>query len=450
LRQINPVTTGRQGAEAYRLGKRIAMGGMAEVYLGIQQGLGGFEKLVVIKRILPHLQQDGQFVQMFLDEAKLAAALRHPGIVSILDLHRDEESFFVVMEWLRGEDARLLLRRQRNHRFRIPFHITGHIASSVADALHHAHTATDSRGRPLGLIHRDVAPSNIIVNYDGQTKLIDFGIAKANAHSTYTTPGTIKGKYAYTSPEQIHGKPLDGRSDVFALGVVLHELLTGKRLFKGESPATTLKSVLSEPIPRPSELAPDVPPELDALVMGALERDRADRTESALVFRDQLREVFASLGLKAQRKDVAEWMTTTLSKELEGKRALERDAVEAAREGRAATAPFRSSLPHDAPKGVTPHSDISSSISLLVPSDPSVSDSLISRSSAISRASQISGVKTRRRRSRRRKRSNQLLIALIAVVAVLLVVLAFLIGRTLAAPGPAPQTQQLPFDQESP
>jgi len=300
---------------------------MAEVYLAMQQGAGGFEKLVVVKRMLPHLLDDGHFVQMFLDEARLAAKLRHPNIVSILDIHRDEEVFTVAMEYLRGEDLRRLVRAQRDGTFRIPLPITLHIITKLAEALYYAHTAKDAKGRPLNLVHRDVAPSNVLVTYDGQVKLIDFGVAKASAHSTYTKPGTIKGKYPYSSPEQIRGKPLDSRSDVFALGILLHEMLTGQRLFKGESPAATLRCVLSDPIKKPSEVNPDVPAELDEIVMGVLERDVAARTATADIVRKQLSVVMADMMAKVTAKDLAQWMKATFPKNLESRLALEKEAI---------------------------------------------------------------------------------------------------------------------------
>jgi serine/threonine protein kinase len=315
----------------FQLGKRIAMGGMAEVFLAVQKGVGGFEKLVVVKRMLPHLAEDGHFVQMFIDEARLASKLRHPNIVSILDIRRDDEVFAVAMEYLQGEDLRRLVRAQRDGTFRIPIPITLHIIAKLADALHYAHNAKDGTGRPLNLVHRDVAPSNVIVTYDGQVKLIDFGVAKASAHSTYTTPGTIKGKFPYSSPEQVRGKALDARSDVFSLGILLHEMLTGRRLFKGGSTAATLRAVLSDPIPKPSEHNPDVTDAIDEVVMAALERNVEGRTKSAGLVRQQLAKVLADMMANVTSKDLAQWMRTTFARNLEARIVMEKEAIAIAR-----------------------------------------------------------------------------------------------------------------------
>lgn len=372
-------------SSSFTLGKRTAVGGMAEVYLAVQRGFGGFEKLVVVKRMLPHLLEDGNFVQMFLDEARLAARLRHPNIVSIIEVRRDEDVFTVAMEYLRGEDLRHLIREQRDGAIRIPLPITLHIMGRLADALHFAHMAKDERGRPLGLVHRDVAPSNVIVTYDGQVKLIDFGVAKASAHATYTTPGTIKGKFPYSSPEQICGKSLDARSDIFSFGILMHELLTGRRLFKGDSPVTTLRSVLSDPIPRPRDLNPDVPREVEDIVMGALKRDVDARTKSARVLRQQVGEVLTNLRAKVTTKDLARWMTDTFPEDLRRRMTLEREATAAAREraNGGAGDPSDSQVAPSGVSGLRPASDPGSSArsrsTLRSPSEPRSSSAHLQR-----------------------------------------------------------------------
>lgn len=314
----------------YRLGARIAQGGMAEIYLAVKSGLAGFEKLVVIKRILPHFEADKQFVQMFLDEARLAAQLRHPGIVTIVDLRRDQ-SFEVVMEYIRGESLAVVVWRQAKKKLRMPPILAAGVIAQVADALHHAHQASDSSGQPLHLVHRDVTPSNIILGYDGQSKLIDFGIAKAAHHLSYTRPGTVKGKFAYSSPEQVRGNQCDGRSDVFALGVVFWELLTGQRLFHADNPAAVVSKVTSEPIERPSDLRDDVPPSFDDVVLRALVRDVDKRYQSAAEYRDAVLAALRDLGTSVRREDVAEWMKVALADSLERRQDIEKKALEVAR-----------------------------------------------------------------------------------------------------------------------
>lgn len=376
---------------------------MAEVFLAVHTGLGGFEKLVVIKRILPHLEDEGQFVQMFLDEARLAAKLHHAGIVSIVDLQRDEDNVFsVVMEYLRGESLGLLAKLQRKRVFRVPPVITAYLVAQVADALHFAHTSVDSHGNELSLIHRDVTPSNVIVTYDGETKLIDFGIAKANDHLAYTRPGTVKGKFSYGSPEQLSGKDLDARSDVFSLGVVFHELLTGERLFEGANPADSIRAVISREIPKPSSVARDVPAELDPIVLKALHRERDKRYASAAEFRDAIHQALE--GRPTRRADVASWMKTHMAKYLARRQAMEKKALSQARSGQAPDS------------GMLELGNFSSS----------------GMTSAPKSAVRPSGTVAQFGSALPRQNHNRLPYILLGLVVVVLLILTFLIGRSLA------------------
>src|SRR5262245_18293462 len=208
----------------YRLVRRIARGGMAEVFLARHLGMEGFERRVAIKRILPHLSEAEEFKSMFLDEARLAAQLTHPNIVHIYDFGRVDEYYFIGMEFVDGVDLGRLIRHARNRP--VPFEFAARIFSDVCSGLHYAHNAVDGEGRPLGLVHRDVTPQNVLVTYDGVVKLVDFGIAKAAWQAGRTRPGVVKGKFAYMSPEQVEGRRLDGRSDVFSAGICLYELIT--------------------------------------------------------------------------------------------------------------------------------------------------------------------------------------------------------------------------------
>ncbi len=313
----------------YSFARRLAVGGMAEVLLARQQGIAGFEKLVVIKRILPQLRNDGRFVEMFLNEARLAAALHHPNIVEIYNIERETEDFFIVMEYLSGEDLRLILRRAKREEFRIPVAIACRVIADAVAGLDYAHGATDTQGRGLGLVHRDVGPTNLMVTYTGTTKLLDFGVAKANVHNIYTKPGTLKGKYGYASPEQVQHHELDGRSDVFSVAVVLWELLTVRRLFRGDSPSEVLKAVMERQIPPPSSYNPEVPEELDQIVLSALRRDRDQRTPSARMFREHLEGLMEQQQWHVGQHQVSSWMQAVLAEQWEERKLLEHEVAAA-------------------------------------------------------------------------------------------------------------------------
>jgi serine/threonine protein kinase len=276
---INDSTIVGEPFGKYVLVGDIAVGGMAEVFLGVQQGLAGVLKVVVLKRVLPHYTADEQFVRMFIDEARIAARLDHPNIVRTYEFGAHEGQYYTAMEYLPGEDLRSILRRLVRTKQRMPLHLAVGIVMQLCAGLHCAHQLTDTSGRPLNLVHRDINPANVIITYGGETKVIDFGVAKTNTTATVT--GTIKGKIAYMPPEQVLARGVDQRSDIFSAGVVLWELLTGRRLFGRESDAATLYAIMNDPIPLPSRYRPDVPRELDAIVMRALSRTPADRFTTA-------------------------------------------------------------------------------------------------------------------------------------------------------------------------
>ncbi|MEW6435417.1 MAG: protein kinase [Myxococcota bacterium] len=272
-----------------RLGKyevlcRLSTGGMSEIYLAHQTGLAGFNKLVVLKTILPDIGGEEDFVRMFLDEARTTAAFNHPNIAQVYELDTDDGQLFMAMEFVQGCTLVEMARACRAAREAIPIGFTLAAVRDTALALHYAHTFTDARGRKQIVIHRDVAEKNIMVTYEGVTKLLDFGIAKALGRSGRTGVGMVKGTSGYMSPEQIRGEPLDGRSDIFALGVVAHECLTGLRLFHGKSPEEGMMAALKENVVPPSRWNPQVPPAVDAVVLKALQRDREARFATALEF----------------------------------------------------------------------------------------------------------------------------------------------------------------------
>lgn len=265
----------------YRLIERIAVGGMAEIFLAHQMHEDGHESPVVIKRIRPHLSKHAAFVKMFLNEARLAAQLNHPNVVQIHDLGKIAESYFIAMEYVAGRDMRRVVPKAEALGIPFPLVYAVKIASQVCAGLHHAHTKVDLYGNPLNIVHRDVSPENVVVAFDGSVKILDFGIAKAANQVEQTRTGEIKGKLSYMSPEQCLGKPLDCRSDIFSLGVVLYEWLTGFKLFTGESEVAVMRSITEGKIYAPSYFREDLPERLEVILMKALERDRDKRYQTA-------------------------------------------------------------------------------------------------------------------------------------------------------------------------
>jgi eukaryotic-like serine/threonine-protein kinase len=262
----------------YQLLRKLATGGMAEVFLAKTAGPMGFEKQLVIKRILPHLAEDPQFVQMFLGEAKLAAQLNHPNLVQIFDFGQSDGSYFIAMEYIDGPTVRLLLQRAREQALAIPFVLGARVVSAAAEGLAYAHEFTDSvTDEPMQLIHRDVSPDNILISRSGSVKVVDFGIAKARGVSHLTQTGTIKGKVAYMAPEQLKGDVLDQRVDLYGLGVVLYELLTLNMPYEANSDASLVRKVLYDPYVPAAERRPELPLALQQVLTQLLAKNRDDR-----------------------------------------------------------------------------------------------------------------------------------------------------------------------------
>ncbi|MFZ5471255.1 MAG: serine/threonine protein kinase [Myxococcota bacterium] len=267
----------------YQLIKRLATGGMAQIYLARQVGLEGFEKLLVVKRILPHLTENDDFVRMFLDEARIAARLNHPNIVQIFNLGAQDDSYFIAMEYIHGEDVRRVWRRAESVGRRFPVALVCRVIMDACAGLDYAHKKADPAGKPLNIVHRDISPQNILVTFEGGVKIVDFGIAKAADQATVTRSGVLKGKYAYMSPEQASGqRKLDHRTDIFALGIVLYELLTGTRLFKRANDIQTLNAVTECDVSPPSTVSDRVPADLDPVVMRALAKNPDERYQEAI------------------------------------------------------------------------------------------------------------------------------------------------------------------------
>ncbi|MFN0063503.1 MAG: serine/threonine-protein kinase [Myxococcaceae bacterium] len=293
---------------SYQLIRRLATGGMAQIYLAKPQGLEGFTDYVVVKRILPHLAENEDFVRMFLDEARIAARLNHPNIVQIYDLGAQDDTYFIAMEHIDGEDLRRVSRRADKLNLPIPVPLVCRIMMDACAGLDHAHKKTDANGRSLGIVHRDISPQNIVVTFAGEVKVVDFGIAQAVDQATVTRSGVLKGKYSYMSPEQASAQPVDHRSDIFALGVVLYELLTGTRLFKRANDIQTLNAVIDCRVPPPSEVNTALSTDLDAVVLKALAKSPEGRYPDAGAFRGALGKWISDNQLTATPEALAEYM----------------------------------------------------------------------------------------------------------------------------------------------
>jgi serine/threonine-protein kinase len=331
-----PSARSRPGAAAAgpsRLGKyeliaRIGKGGMAQVYLARQRGPANFEKVVVVKTIHPHLAEKKSFIDMLLDEARIAALLKHPCVVDIYDLGLDDDTYFIAMEYLSGEPLLSVLRAGRLENKPLDISATCRIIADVADGLHAAHELHDNAGHHLELVHRDVTPGNIVVLYSGQVKIVDFGIAKARGRLTSETDARkLKGKLGYVAPEQIRGQNADRRADIFALGVVMWEALTYRRLFRGTNPGTVLASIVKDKLHPPSSVRREIPPELDAICLRALARDPDERYPTAGELHAEI-ETFLAASASLQRKSIAGYMQRVFAKQIEERNRLLREMHE--------------------------------------------------------------------------------------------------------------------------
>ena len=265
----------------YQLIEKIAQGGMAEIFRGKALDPYGIERAVVIKRILPHIAASPEFVEMLIDEAKIAVQLSHGNIAQVYDLGKVVDDYFIVMEYVEGKTLSQIMKRLKNQDKRMPVPHAVSICAEIAGGLDYMHRKTDESGHPLNIVHRDISPQNVIVSTAGTVKIIDFGIAKAKTKISTTDSGILKGKFAYMSPEHAEGERLDHRTDIFSLGIILHELLTGQRLFKGKNNPETIKKVKKAKVPVPSEVRSAIPRALDEIVLKALQRDRDKRYPSA-------------------------------------------------------------------------------------------------------------------------------------------------------------------------
>jgi serine/threonine-protein kinase len=307
----------------YELLAELASGGMASILLARVSDSSGFERPIVIKRILPHLARESSFVGMFLDEARIVAGIVHPNVVRVQELGVEGTELFLVMEYLEGESVEGLFKRLTLRRELLAPRLAAHVIAQACAGLHAAHVLTDPDGLHINLVHRDVSPHNLFITYPGRVKVIDFGIAKAADRVTRTETGIIKGKHEYMSPEQCKGRPLDRRSDIFALGAILYELLAGKRLFKRATQLTSLLAITQESVPALSSVMPGVDPALEAICMRALAGKADDRFPTAADMRVALLAAIGDPGTGADLDaELAALMKRLFSERIEEKREM--------------------------------------------------------------------------------------------------------------------------------
>jgi eukaryotic-like serine/threonine-protein kinase len=291
----------------YRITERVAAGGMAEVFRGVAESMRGFKKNIAIKRILPALTKNKKFVAMFLDEARLSLSLQHANIVQVFDIGHTEDTYFIVMEFVDGVDLKAILDWRRRVSKRIPVAHSLYIVMEICKGLSYAHELPNQEtDLPLGIVHRDVSPPNVLLSKQGEVKVVDFGLAKATSQVEVTDPGVVKGKMSYLSPEAARGEEVDHRADIFAVGILLYEMLTGKRLFYGETDYQTVELVRNAKVPPLRPQNPQVEPELEDIVRKALSKRPEDRYQSATDLQDALAQYSYSRGLKVISRDIAE------------------------------------------------------------------------------------------------------------------------------------------------
>lgn len=324
----------------YELLARLATGGMGEIFLARLEGAAGFEKLVVIKRILPHLADDARFRQMLITEARLASRLTHANICQVIELGETDGQLYIVMEYLEGVTLLPLLRKASRAQRPLELGFVGGVIQQATDALHYAHELRDREGEPLGIVHRDVTPSNIFLTEAGVTKLLDFGIAKVKDASANTQTGAVKGKYAYMAPEQLRGAGLDRRADVFALGIVVFEMLALRRLFQRKTDYLTFRAVMEQPIPDVRHYRPDAPEALAGVLAQALDRTPANRFGTARQLGGALLDALAPLGRVWTQGDISEFVRHELEESLRKRSAQVAAAVSRSVAGQRATMPL--------------------------------------------------------------------------------------------------------------
>jgi serine/threonine-protein kinase len=301
-----------QQQQRYRVIERIAAGGMAEVYRAESAGLEGFKKIVAIKRVLPHLAEKKQFIGMFLDEARTSAHLSHSNCVQVFDIGVGDNTYFIVMEYVDGSDLKAIIEHKRSRNQRLPMEAASLICQRICEGLSYAHEVTDTKGRKLGIVHRDMSPPNVLITRHGEVKIADFGLAKANSQLEHSEPGIIKGKFSYLSPEAAMGETVDHRTDIFAIGIMLWEMLAGRRLFLGDSDLDTVRQVQASRVPSLAQINPEVTPELERIVQKSLARDANKRYQSARELGRDLNSFLFRLGKPVSSFEIASLVKETI------------------------------------------------------------------------------------------------------------------------------------------
>ena len=313
----------------YTLVAKLATGGMGEIFLAKLSGMAGFEKLVVIKRLLPHLAEDAHFVTMLLDEARIAARLSHPNVCQVHDLGEVDGQYYIAMEYLEGVPCSQMLKLARRHDEHLEIGLSCSILQQTCDGLHHAHELKDHTGKPIGLVHRDVSPSNLFATISGAIKVLDFGVAKSQDARARTHTGALKGKYAYMSPEQVMAHELDRRSDIFSLGIVLFELLCTRRLFWRDSEYKMFQAIAEDPIPDVRDFRPEVPAPLAAIVRRALSRDADKRFATAVDLSNAIGKVVTAMSVTGGNRKIAAYVSENFESAIRERRELLVTAVSA-------------------------------------------------------------------------------------------------------------------------
>lgn len=327
--------------QRYRIIEKIDAGGMAEIYRGEAVSIEGFARQVAIKRILPSMCTDKKFVAMFLDEARLSMQLTHANIVQIFDIGKADDTYFVVMELIDGANLRRLMQRALDRGQAMPIALACYTIMEMAKALTYAHERTDSEGVGLGIVHRDVSPPNVLVSKQGEIKLTDFGLAKAASHAQQTDAGVIKGKFSYLSPEVVEGKRADPRADIYSAGIMLWEMLCGRKLFSGKTDMETVELVRKGVVPKASTVRKEVDAELDRIVLKSLAKNPKRRYQSARAFEQALAGYLFKHNMRVTSSDVADFVVATLADEdsagddnFDVAEVLRREMMELARSGR--------------------------------------------------------------------------------------------------------------------
>jgi serine/threonine-protein kinase len=309
-----------QPAQRYKVLERIAAGGMAEVFRAESAGLEGFKKLVAIKRVLPHLSEKKQFIGMFLDEARVCAHLSHSNCVQVFDIGVGDSTYFIVMEFVDGSDLKGVIEHRKKVNQPFPVEEACLICVRICEGLSYAHELVDSKGQNLHIVHRDMSPPNVLITRFGEVKIVDFGLAKANSQLEKSEPGIIKGKFSYLSPEVAQGMPVDLRTDIFAVGIMLWEMLAGRRLFLGDSDLETVRLVQKAEIPPIRQFNPKVPPELERVIAKGLAGDPAKRYQTARDFGRDLNSVLFHIGRAVSSFDISQLVLPIWRERLQKKR----------------------------------------------------------------------------------------------------------------------------------